>query len=431
MKIKTEFLLPVMLLFSSSSHAFDWLFEPDFDTSERYTDNLRMQIRPTRDNFITTLSPNVLLGYIAENHELKSTFKWNELIYHGESDLDFSEKIANLNHLFTGEHFKTDLSAQYAEQSSINTQLDIDGTGNLQIQIPRTTRSITPSFTYNLTETDAVQLSYNYTDVAYARQTGLNVNRFYSDYTNQQYSGTFTHVFSERFSVNLTGAYAKFSTSGVNPSTLGFDPRFGFISTESDYTQSSSTITYQAGFQYSYDELTRFSFSAGMRDTDTNSITNQTFDFLSIALPNQVNQFEQNFKTSGRVFSASLNRKFERGNLDLSAGQQLSPASTGGQRNTTNFSANAKYNLDERWTAGLDASYLLSEQLSNNGTSINFNRTYITLTPNINWRWTEEVNLGLSYSYRYQKFSTVTDAALGNNVQLQFSYQPQINRQVK
>ncbi|MDD2761216.1 MAG: hypothetical protein PHH11_13105, partial [Methylomonas sp.] len=327
------------------------------------------------------------------------------------------------------ERFQTQLSARYAEQSSINTQLDIDGNGNLQIQIPRTTRSISPNVTYNLTERNALQLGYNYSDVAYQKDPNLIASRFYSDYDNQQYNGTLTHVLTEQFSINLTGAYSEFSTSGDYPDSL---TRFGpyLLPTTSSFSQSASTFTYQAGFQYAYDELTRFSFSAGIRDTTTKISNTQTIEFLGTT------RTDQSFDTSGQVYSGNLTRKFDWGSVDVNAGQQLTPASTGGQRNTTTFSVGARYNLDERLTAGINANYLLSEQLStiDNGTtttSFSNNRTYINVTPNIRWRWTPEINLELSYSYRQQEYESPNRLSVGNNLQLQFSYQPQINRQVK
>jgi hypothetical protein len=426
MKFNTKLLLPALAVFSGNCQAFDWLFEPKFSSSERYTDNLRMQINPVRDNLITTLSPGVLLGYMAENHALNANFNWNELIYHGESELDFSEKLANLNHQFTGERFKTDVAAQYAEQSSINTQLDIDGSGNLQVQVPRTTRSIAPSLTYNLTERNALQLSYNYVDVAFDRNESLANNLGYSDYDNQQFSATFIHTYSEVLSFNFTGSYSKFVSAS--------DSTTGLVKTS--YEQNSTNLLYQGGLQYQFDELTQLAASVGMRQTE-----NETHYSQNVIFPNGIiiPLFEINTPptpASGHVFSLNFNRKTEWGSFSANAGQQLNPSSSGNQQQTTNFSGNLLYNLNERWSTSLSASYLIAEATqsftnANNGNVIDNTRTLSTLTPSLRWRWTPEINLDLSYTYRQQDFSFLNDSAIGNNLQLQFSYQPQINRQVK
>jgi hypothetical protein len=434
MKIKTEFLLPVMVLFSHNSQALEWLFEPDFSASERYTDNLRMQITPTRDNLITTLSPGVLLGYMAENQSLRTNFKWNELIYHGDSELDFSEKIGNINHQFNGERFKTDLAAQYAEQSSINTQLDLDGSGNLQVQVPRTTRSISPGFTYNFTERNALQLGYNYVDVTFDRTPALADNLGYSDYDNQQFTATFIHTYSERLSFNLTGAYSEFNSSSDSSTNTRFN--FFGIPLEQNvatiYEQNSTTWFYQAGLQYLFDEQTQVSLSAGMRDTENKTRYSQTVSYDPAFFTGSSQEFNDTSSASGHVFSANLNRKTEWGDISLSAGQQLNPSSSGNQQQSTTFAGNLRYNLSERWSAGINASYLQSESTStfNRGRASN-DRTYLSVTPNIRWRWTPDINLELSYSYRQQDYDFLDDSAISNNLQLTFSYQPQINRQVK
>lgn len=431
--------MPVMALFTSNTRAVDWLLEPNFSISERYTDNLRMQVDPARDNLITTISPGLLLGYLADDNELKTTFKWNELIYHGESELDFSEKVANFNHQFTAENFKTELSGQYAEQSSINTQLDLDGNGNLQIQIPRTTRSISPNVTYNLTERNALQLGYSYTDVSFDRIPGLASSLRYSDYDNQQYSATFIHVFSEKLTANLTGAYSRFNSAGIFSKTTADTETFIFPTDRTevtDYEQQSSTLLYQAGLQYAFDKQTQLSLSAGMRDTENDtfyrqSVTYTAQDFPFVLTP-PPQEFTQSGSAIGHVFSVDLKHNREWGGFTLNAGQQLNPSSSGSQQQSTTFSTTGYYNISERLTTGLTASYQQTESISNfTGGSSNYNRTYSTVSPNIRWRWTQEFSMDLSYAFRQQDYDSLNQSAMSNNVQLQFSYQPQINRQVK
>ncbi|MGZ4959686.1 MAG: hypothetical protein ACXV7J_10555 [Methylomonas sp.] len=426
--MKTDFLLPVMLLCATDSYALDWLFEPDFNFKERYEDNVTMQINDSSmiRSMISTISPGVLLGYIADDNELKTRFKWNELIYHDASDLDFSEKILDVSHQYQADWFKTNLDASYYEESSINTQL-VDPTNNIAgtTLIPRTTRSISPSATINLTARNSLQLAYSYLDVTFDRPPTLQ-NLSYSDYTNQQYSASAIHSYSERLSFNLTSAYSEFESSGNQESDLV--P--GILTRTTTFTQKSRTINFQAGLQYAFDEQTQLALSAGARNTETEATQAAKFRLFNdtIASP----PTNQSSNTTGHIFSASLIRNGEWGNFSLNAGQQLNPASSGSQQQTTSFSGLARYNLSERWSTGINASYLISESTSTFDNSTNsFNRTYITVSPNIQWRWTPEMNLQLSYTYRQQEYTDRNQTAVGNIVQLQFSYQPQINRQVK
>lgn len=455
MNIKTEFLLPVMVLFSSNSQAMDWLFEPDFNFRERYEDNVTMQTSSGNmvSTMISTFSPGVLLGYLDDNNQLKTHFNWNELMYHSASDLDFSEKILDLSHQYQGERFRINLDGGYHEQSAINTQLDEAGSGRLSSKlIPQKTLSISPDLLVNLTERNSLQFSYSYHDVSFDRPEHLQ-NLSYSDYTNQQISATAIHSYSERLSLNIMGAYSKYESSNTIENDtqilagqlIPIPPFIQPVNTNRHVTQGfeqiSTTFFYQAGFQYAFDEQTHLSISAGMRDTTTQTTQTTSISYNpeidNPASPGSYKNVTQEYtspesQTSGHVFSASLARRGEWGNFSLNAGQQLNPASSGSQQQTTSFSAQARYNLTERWSTGLNASYLISESTSTFGnSSTSFNRTYFTVSPNIQWRWTPEINLELAYTHREQEYTDRHQTAIGDTIQLQFSYQPQTNRQVK
>jgi hypothetical protein len=431
MKFKRTVLLPVLLAFSGNSYALDWLLNPEFSSTERYDDNITMQTKSASkiDSMITTLSPAVLLGYQTENDELKTHFQWNELIYHNVSALDFSEKLLTVSHKHQAEWYKTGLDADYSEQSSINTQLDETGTGKISSRlIPRTTRSLSPNVLFNLSERNSLQFVYSYLDVTFQRPQNLG-NLSYSDYTSQQLSATAYHNYSERLTLNLTGSYSIFESTGNNLQDFGANTD----ALTQHFNQKSTTFFYQAGMQYAFDELTQLSLSAGMRDTTNDSKRYYTINNSGeiFQVPGyQATQFSSN--ASGHVFSANLSHSEEWGNFSLNAGQQLNPSSSGQQQQTTSFSGQARYNFTERLSAGLNINHMISDSTSTfNNNSKSFNRTYTTMSPNIQWRWTEEINLQLSYTHRDQEYTDSHLTAIGNSAQLMFSYQPQINRQVK
>lgn len=428
MRIKTDFLLSTALaLFATDSHALEWLLQPDFSFKERYDDNVRLQVNPKNTNFVSTLSPGLTLGYLADNNELKTNFKWNEIIYDKDSSLDFSEKLAGVSHQFLGERFRTDLSANYAEESSLNTQLDASGSGDTQALVPRTTQSVAPSVTYNLSEKNAIQLGYSYADVSFQRSPNLVNSMRYSDYTNEQYSATATHIYNERLSFNLSGSYSVFdSTSNIPGGYTIYQGRIRSLTNA--YIQNSNTLNYQAGLQYAFSEKMQLTLSAGMRNTETQTDILTKINGTNVTHNNSLTPNS----TSGHVFSAGLTRKDEWGDFNLTAGQQLNPASSGSQQQSTSFGFRGRYNIAERWATGISGSYLLAESISiYNNNTVNNNRTYASISPNLLWRWTPEINIDLSYTLRQQKYESIDQTATGNSVQLQFSYQPQINRQVK
>ncbi|TAK64465.1 YfaZ family outer membrane protein [Methylobacter sp.] len=383
--MKKGFLVPLALCASLTCQAGDYIFEPVFSVDERYEDNLLLQINPSHVNWISTVSPAVRLGYLLESGDLVANFKWNQLIYHNESTLNVAEKLFNADYLYNGELFSFNLNGDYSIQSSLTTELGSTGSGQLSnVQLLRTNRIIAPTFSYRLTERDTLQLGYSYNDVTYEKSS---TNSGLSDYISQQLSTSASHKLSERQQVSLSGSYSLFKAPSAD--------------------QNSTTISYQAGWQYSFSEKTQLGLSIGMRNTDTESLGGRIKS-----------------STSGHIFSANLDRATEWGSISVNAGQQLNPASTGQQQQATTFSARTIYNINERWYTSLSVNYLKSDATS--GANSN-NRTYATLSPALNWRWTPETKLELSYSYRQQQFDNENDARVGNSVQLQFIYQPQIN----
>ncbi|MBS3963460.1 MAG: hypothetical protein KGZ80_03000 [Methylomonas sp.] len=427
MKLKTEFLLPVLVCWPVSGLAGQWLLQPDFHYNQRYTDNLRMQIQPRRDNLITTISPALTMGYLAENQELRGSFRWNELIYHGESELNLSEKISNLTHRYSGERFRTDITLQHAIQSVINQQLDIFSPIAVQVQIPRHTSSVAPQFTFNVTERDELSLGFNYTEVTFDRDQNLT-NLQFSDFDNKSYSAGWVHALTERLSINSRGEYSLFnssSESSVQQFVQVLPGIFLPFQGVSSFSQASTTINFLIGAQYKFDELTQISASGGLRN-----MTNQVqSEFVS---PLGAQRTETSRTDTGRMLNLNLERKLEQGSFNLTADQQLNPATAGFQQTTTRFSGGLRYNLHERWSASLSASYQLSDaRLIAAGQNQNFSQSVYVFNPGVHWQWTPEINLDLSYRLMQQDFQFLNQTATSNDIQLQFSYQPQINRQVK
>jgi len=444
MKFKKEFWLAILMLCAGKSAAFDWIFAPNLTLTQRYTDNLRLLITPTRDNLISTLSPNLDLGYLADDNELRVNLKVNQLFYIGESNLDFAEKIANLTDTFYGERWNASMSARYAEESSFGTQLTENGSGNLLVQVPRFTKSISPTFNYNLTEKNTLQLSGSYMDVTFGSRP-FNSGIGFSDYTFDSISTTATHKFTPKLSFNLNSSYSIYN-AGTNYSGIIILPNPHLSGTtntyigDTSYSQNSKTLSYQLGFNYGYDEQTTIAGSAGIRNSNSHSVFGtEAFVPCGGLLPNKPcpNSFSDSTSTTnGKIYTASINRAFEQGYLLVSYNQQLSPASTGNQQQTEMYNAIANYQITDRWETGLNITYLKSSYIAgfaNSATAVvtSNNRIYESISPNIKWKWTPETTLQFSYTYADQQLVLTNQTATSNNVQLQLVYNPQTNRQVK
>jgi hypothetical protein len=401
--------------------AIDYFLDPRFAANQRYDSNIRLRVKPLQGNWISTISPGIDFGFRRENSALKSNFTWNHLIYNNQSELNIDEQLSSIDYKHTGERFKWGLIASYNNQSSLNTESTLSGF--LDIQVMRKSLNIAPSVSYAFDEKNTLMFDYSYFKVNYEK--GLTI--FLSDYDYHQASTTFSHMVSERDKVNIILSSARFKS-----------PR---------PQQTSLNHTVQLGWQHSFSEQLLAYISAGMRYTQTEAtglqITPQfipvTINGFSLFRDPSSGQFffQQSFKQSevttknnnfGRVFQATLQKTFERGSLSLNASQQQLPTALGLQQ-YSQLSINNSYALSERWNAGINASYQIIDSPSQQNRSIS--RTFYSIRPNINWKWTEEMRFELSYTYRHQKFDNDNQAGEGNITQLQFIYQPLINKQVK
>ncbi len=411
--------LPLCLLLAATfdCQAVEYFFEPKFSSSQRYDTNINMRQKPLQNNWISTLSPSVNFGIRHEYGQLNSNFTWNQLFYNNQSELNIDEQLFGINYQHQkNERLQWGATGSYNSQSSLNTEES--GSGLLFTQVMRKQLSIAPTVSYSLDEISSVALDYSYDKATYEK----NQNTFYlSDYDYHQATGTYNYLYSELDRLNLSISSSLYKTPVQNQRT------FNHVA--------------QAGWQHTFDKQITTYISAGLNYSQIESTLPQLpfVGFTSSGQPvyfdNNVNQFtlQQRYATLksnnfGQVYRVSIQKSFERGSVSVIGSQNQTPTSQGLQTRSE-IELNNSITFDDRWSASLNASYLTSEITGQANSQ--FNRTYYSISPSINWRWTSEINLGLSYRFKQQEFQSSTEPALGNVVQLQFNYQPQINRQVK
>lgn len=417
--------------------AIEYYIDPRFSATQKYDSNIRLENKPKQDNWISTFSPGVDFGFRHENNELKTNFTWNQLIYDNQSELDIDEQLLSTDYVYRGERFQWNLVGAYNNQSSLNTEYL--STGQLAVQLKRQELTIAPSVSYALSEKTNLTSNYSYTDLSYQKKS-TTVNLY--DYKYQQGSVGFNHSYSEHDKFSFTFSSSLYELPG-STATLA----------RSSFSQTSLTETAQIGWQHSFSEQLSTNLSFGIRYSQTESAT---AGYLPFYLRNSSGQLivagyydvngrlhrnpvlitsDSSNNNIGQVFSASVQKIYERSVLSLGVSQQLSPSAQGNQEQTQ-FYLNSNYAISERWSTGINGTYEMRSfplQSQNSKSISNGDRTYYSITPNIKWKWTPEVSVQMSYTYRQQSYdnSSTVSSGEGNIAQLQLNYQPQINRQVK
>jgi len=416
--------VPLMLCASLTCQAGNYFFEPVFSANESYNSNINMLTDPPQDNWISTLSPGINFGLRHENGELNSNFTWNQLFYTNQSELNIDEQLFSVDYQHKNERLQWGTRGSYNNQSSLNTEGTVLGGVNFN-QVMAKQLSLAPSVSYSLNELSSLSFDYSYYKTTYEKNQN---NFFLSDYDYHQVSGTFNYLYTERDKLNVTLSGSRYKTVLQDYPTYNEVAQLGW-----QHSFSQQLIAYvSAGVNYSQNKFKDpllipgdfFGFPELFFDPDTFlPFDPDTGDLL---LEQRYKNIENN--DFGQVYQASIQKSFERGAVSLIGSRSQTPTSQGLQTQTE-LAINNAYTINERWTSGLTASYSINEITAISDSP--FDRTYYSISPNINWKWTPEINLGLSYSFRQQEYKNSTGPSQGNSVQLQFSYQPQTNYQVK
>jgi hypothetical protein len=394
--------------------AAEYYVRPTFSTSERYNTNIYMLQKPPQDNWITTLSPGLNFGLLSETQKLTSNFTWNRLFYTNQSELDIDEQLLSVNYQGKSERMLWKFDGSYNNRSSLSTEGTV--LGNVRFtQVMAKQLSLAPSFTYALNEGSTLSLNYSYNRTTYEQNTS---NIYLANYDYHQVSGIFRYHYTERDVLDLTLSGSRYKTPV--------------------YNQTTDNYVAQLGWQHNFSEQLTASVSAGFNYAEAQSTVQVPAQcLLEISLVNSpcfpytyIPASEITHKRSGfgQVFQVAIEKGFAGGSVSLIGSQNQTPTSQGLQTRTQ-VGINGNYTISEHLTSSLSANYSVYEITGQ--TTSPYNRTYYSISPRISWKWTPEIDVGLSYTYRQQAFQNAASPSEGNIVELQFTYHPQINTQVK
>ena len=385
-------IMPTLVCASINCYAYDYTFTPSITSSQCFSSNIYLTPNPQQGFWISKLSPAVSASARDDDMQLSSNFTWNQLFYDNKSALNISEQLFNVDYSHKYNRLQWGFDGSYNNQSSLSSAPSNSGTilGYDLIQVMAKQLNVAPSVSYQLSELNSVSLNYSYANTAYEK----NSNSYLTDYDFQQLSSTFNHLYTEKDKLNLTvsGSIYKNSTRGLN-------------------TNNNQA---QVGWQHSFPKQWTAYVSAGANY----SISDQKYSSSYTTTKTGI----------GQIYQASIQKSFEQGNVSLVGSQNQTPT-TQGLQTQTQISLTPSYTINERWTSNLSTSYSIYEQTSTQSSALN--RNFYAVSPNVNWRWTPEVNIGLSYNYRQQVYKNTSQSAQDNTVQFQITYQPQLNNQVK
>jgi hypothetical protein len=392
-----SFAFTLLVLVASNVLAAEWSIEPSIDARANLTDNLNLTPGVRENVFNWTVSPRVIFARRTEISEVTGTASLGFNRYPDDPSLDTTDANFSLGSQLRSERNTYGLSAAYIRDSTLQTELAT--TGIVQTRTQRDLVTISPSWSYSLTERSSVFAQYQYDHASYEAGAG------FIDYSNQQASAGYQYLIAERVATTLSGNYSRYEAD--------------------DGSIISNSNGFSVGLKYSHSEKLAFDLSFGVRRSDT-TITNSALlcEFGAVAIcdffgiPLQRVTATATTADDGYVYSASADYKWERTSASMVLSRDINPTGSGLVVETDRIAIQIGHQFSEKLSGNVYAAYLSSRYITGFGSDTE----YSSLSSSLSWKLDERWTTGAGYSFSYQKVKNASESASANTVYLSISY---------
>lgn len=399
----TALLLPALLA-PAVGRAAEWTAEPSVKLRREYNDNLQLSIYPHKSVNGSLITPALDLGVASPRWNLGLNAEATQRRYSGEEGLGRDDSALKLTSLFRTERSTWQLDASRIRDSAvISESVDAD-TGTVEALKERETDTVSPTWTWMYSPITQLQLALRQTDVSY-EENSLNAGLY--DYRYSSAGATLGKRLSELNQIFVYGGYSEYHV----PIT-GFD---------------SETLNLQAGITRNFSETTKGTLQAGRRQTDsftkggTPIYTYYQAGLTIYRIQTGVTQ-DSRTRSTGSVFTGSLETESESTDWNFSLSRSLEPSGSGGQVEQDQF----KFAFNKRLSplAGVNINGGALKLRTQEGNILSSDRTVYDFGPGAYWLWTREWSVGANYRFAHVKRVYENEAADSNSLNLWLTYRP-------
>lgn len=384
------------------ANAAEWVAEPSVTLRQEYNDNYRLTSTDPDKVWKTTLDPRLRLSRRTELWDVNATGRIRADYFSGEDELNTVDNFLDAGAMRKLERGSVGASFSHANDTTLqNEVLDVD-TGVTVQQIDRTRRGATLIAQYMLLETTSIEGSVGFQTVEYddgARYGLLDYDYFTPTLRVVRYLDQKTQVF---------GVVSHSKVSYDNASDL-----------------ESKTDSLQLGAAYDISETWKVNGSVGSRRTSTSetlpiAVERPGFEVLYPDVYD-IEFVPRDSESSGVVYNASIDRKFETGHVTLSAMSSVTPSATGTDTESTQVNLSGTRDFTAQLSGALAVNYYRSEAVGGAVSRANTDR--FRVSPSVNWRLDRELTLSAGYVFtRVERGTTSTGDADSNAVYVSVGY---------
>ena len=366
----------IVLFQAPNAYSYEAALEADIDARAEYNDNIFLTNQPHDSVKSIVITPS-LTGVIKEENwegELRARIRSHN---YSDNNLDGNDQLFDLTGRYNLERNIFSLNINHNLDSNLNsTSSDFGVIGR---RIERKSQSVTPQYTYLLTERSVLVFSYTYADVDFldAENTG------FIPYISETGSGSLIYDLTERDKLTI-------SLFAV------------------DYTSQNELVTYQlfmsrVGIDHKFSETLSTDFLVGVSRRNSTNLQTQSFDFFG--QPITITQ-EIDFSDRGLVYDAGIRQLFETGQIESRISQDNTTDSFGGLNKVNRFTVNYTDKLSELWRYRVNGRFeditAISTSSSRNDRKLFFFESITHYSISRNW------DVNASYRYILRRFNSDT-----------------------
>ncbi|GAB6139482.1 hypothetical protein JCM14076_02110 [Methylosoma difficile] len=363
-------------VFAPTAYAAEWSVKSDIKQNIAYDDNVRMR-KEAQGSMFYTIMPRLAFAHKTEVSNVTAMASYGTQRYEAIEGLNQDIQAYDLNANYSTEKWAWGVVGAFDATPSRNSA--VDDAGNFASTAIRTVKSISPSLSYTLFETDRITLAPSYSETSYS-QSGFSNN------SSRSANLSWVRQWSEAYQTSLSGFFSNYE--------------FGRINGISQTSTTSNSYGVNFGNNYTLSERWAVNLSVGIRQVENNSLT----DFI----------FFQETTTStstGFLTDSGVSYTGENFSGKLRLSRSLVPSGQGQLQEQSSIGIGLGYNLSETVRAKLDSSY--QENDSTNPTQ-SISRKNINFAPSVSWHLSTEWVLSASYRYRQQDNNSTIGAVDSN-----------------
>ena len=424
------------LLAPGLSAATEWYAKPSVSLKLQHDDNLLLTTAPHQGVTGFTVAPHLDFGAQQANWDINGSAELRGHRYWGQTGLNGNDQVYNLSSLYRTPRSTWQLGGGYAKESVTANSTFSPDIGLVSTQTQRITRTVTPSWTWQMTERAQLELSYQSSLVSYQNIPSTDL----IDYDSRDGTATLLYQWSPRDQLTAQIDRSYFKMPQLGPSQLGqpayaaeIGGKLSLLPNPQLQSNTSTTDSFTLGWSHSFSENLSANLAVGTRSTDSEAVVQTCTastppaiyyingQFVGIGTCTQTANTVYPETSSGYLYNAGLTKQFELTQVTLSLGRQVSPGGTGTQILVNTENLGISHQVSARLSSALSLTGYQIRAASSNVLPFT-NRNYIETAASLSWKWTRQLTIQGGYQYIRQEFLNTSDMAHDNTVYLNLSY---------